>query len=187
MREKFPENITWMFSGRYSWKTCYCYRYSCVGLTELKWNNDNLGKIIFRLWQAFDYIGLSEWQLSWTIFFRNLPWKVNFVMAKFLWIVRLSTYQSIFVLSMDFIFSLSIHQHAPLGIQTPHSFSICSLQPQIKKHQNILLTTIARAFPRNKPNASLKIDRRIHYSSFWNDTCKCLAKYFITFVKWQSL
>ena len=48
----------------------------------------------------------------------------------------------------DFIFSLSTHQHAPLGIQTPHSFSICSLQPQIKKHQNILLTTIARAFPR---------------------------------------
>ena len=49
-----------------------------------------LGKIIFRLWQAFDYIGLSEWQLSWTIFFRNLPWKVNFVMARFLWIVRVS-------------------------------------------------------------------------------------------------
>ena len=49
---------------------------------------------------------------------------------------------------MDFVFSLFIHQHAPLGIQTPHSFSICSLQPQIKKHQNILLTTIARAFPR---------------------------------------
>ena len=69
-------------------------------------------------------------------------------MAKFLWIVRLSTYQSIFVLWVDFIFSLSIHQHAPLGIQTPHSFSICSLLPQIKKHQNILLTTIARAFPR---------------------------------------
>ena len=49
---------------------------------------------------------------------------------------------------MDFIFSLSIHQHAPLGIQPPHSFSICSIQPQTKKHQNILLTTIARAFPR---------------------------------------
>ena len=90
MRVKYSENITWMFSERYSWKTCYCYRYSCVGLTELKWNNDNLGKIIFRLWQAFDYIGLSEWQLFWTIFFRNLPWKVNFVMARFLWIVRVS-------------------------------------------------------------------------------------------------
>ena len=58
---------------------------------------------------------------------------------------------------MDFIFSLSLHQHAPLGIQTPHSFSICSIQPQIKKHQNILLTTIIRAFPRNTPNASLKL------------------------------
>ena len=55
-----------------------------------KMKNDNLGEIIFRLWQAFDYIGLSEWQLSWTIFFRNLPWKVNFVMARFLWIVRVS-------------------------------------------------------------------------------------------------
>ena len=52
------------------------------------------------------------------------------------------------MLRADFIFSLSTHQHAPLGIQTPHSFSICSLLPQIKKHQNILLTTIARAFPR---------------------------------------
>ena len=52
------------------------------------------------------------------------------------------------MLWVDFIFSLSIHQHAPLGIQTPHSFSFCSLHPQIKKHQNILLTTIARAFPR---------------------------------------
>ena len=52
------------------------------------------------------------------------------------------------MLRADFIFSLSIHQHAPLGIQTPHSFSFCSLQPQIKKHQNILLATIARAFPR---------------------------------------
>ena len=52
------------------------------------------------------------------------------------------------MLRADFIFSLSTHKHAPLGIQTPHSFSICSLLPQIKKHQNILLTTIARAFPR---------------------------------------
>jgi len=58
---------------------------------------------------------------------------------------------------VDFIFSLSIHQHAPLGIQTPDSFSICSLQPQIKKHQNILLTTIARAFPRNNQTHLLKL------------------------------
>ena len=48
---------------------------------------------------------------------------------------------------MDFIFSLSIHKHASLSIQTS-DFSFCSLQPQIKKHQNILLATIARAFPR---------------------------------------
>ena len=185
-----------MFSGRYSWKTCYCYRYSCVGSMELKWNNYNLGEIIFRLWQAFDYIGLSEWQLSLTIFFRNLPWNVNFVMAKHLWIVRVSikfmyiscTCVHVYILCVVGGFHLFIVFTSTRTIRYSDSTLFFHLQysatnqetPKYFAHNNY------KSFSKEHTKCISKIDRHIHYSSFWNDTCKCLAKYFIKFVNWQS-
>ena len=184
MKEKCPENITWMFSERYSWKTCYCYRYSCVGLTELKWNNDNLGEIIFRLWQAFDYIGLSEWQLSWTIFFRNLPWKVNFVMAKFLWIVRVSIklmYISMYICVAGG-FHLFIVYTSTRTIRYSDStlFFLLQSSPTNQETPKYFARNNCKSFSKEStPNASIKIDRHINILSFWNDTCKCFAKYYI--------